>query len=405
MGHICAASCPCKFKLRSFPSCHELVPPLVGQKSPQGREAHRVLVSNLQEQHGESHHRLSLEFERESLQAPLIPRHDPTFETTASSMPSSRYDDTLSRVTSRISSLENCNGLCSCSCTGGEAPWVYIGPEISYWAQWYLVGQIEDATEVHCEQGDEEEINDGWNGTRRSKSENTEREWRLLGEIHAAWVSLGTMLKWSKVLELRNTFKYLAAWLLLSDGKSYQIHLTYGLWGFSTITSTVALFAKASLHMQASLLILIGLITPLSGILGSLLWPQIQRTFSLSNLSILVLLTSLVPFLGFLFQSFSFRFGGLTAPREMFGLWYFPRICESVLCRVDSEGRGSQMVWFIFNHGQEQFISWSISGGSHCGFDREYQICISFTLVGMIWITMPILWSVDAEKGRMELCL
>ena len=136
MGHICAASCPCKFKLRSFPSCHELVPPLVGQKSPQGREAHRVLVSNLQEQHGESHHRLSLEFERESLQAPLIPRHDPTFETTASSMPSSRYDDTLSRVTSRISSLENCNGLCSCSCTGGEAPWVYIGPEISYWAQW-----------------------------------------------------------------------------------------------------------------------------------------------------------------------------------------------------------------------------------------------------------------------------
>ena len=63
------------------------------------------------------------------------------------------------------------------------------------------------------------------------------------------------------------------------------------------------------------------------------------------------------------------------------------------------------MVWFIFNHGQEQFISWSISGGSHRGFDREYQICISFTLVGMIWITVPILWSVDAEKGRMELCL
>jgi len=78
--------------------------------------------------------------------------------------------------------------------------------------------------QLSCEQG-----NDGWNGTRRSKSENTERERRLLGEIHAAWVSLGTMLKWSKVLKLRNTFKYLAAWLLLSDGKSYQIHLTYGL--------------------------------------------------------------------------------------------------------------------------------------------------------------------------------
>ena len=83
-----------------------------------------------------------------------------------------------------------------------------------------------DATEVNCEQSGEEGVNDGWDETRISRSENTEREWRLLGEIRAAWVRLGTMLKWREVLKLRNTFKYLAAWFLLSDGKSYRIHLT-----------------------------------------------------------------------------------------------------------------------------------------------------------------------------------
>jgi len=38
------------------------------------------------------------------------------------------------------------------------------------------VDQIKDVTEVHCEQGDEKEINDGWNGTRRSRSKKQKRE-------------------------------------------------------------------------------------------------------------------------------------------------------------------------------------------------------------------------------------
>ena len=34
------------------------------------------------------------------------------------------------------------------------------------------------------------------------------------------------------------------------------------------------------------------------------------------------------------------------------------------------------MVWSISDHGQEQFVSWSIGGGRYWGSDREYQICI-----------------------------
>jgi len=143
--------------------------------------------------------------------------------------------------------------------------------------------------------------------------------------------------------------------------------------------------------MPASSLILIGIITLTSGILCSLLWPQIQCTFSLSNLTILdilVLLASLIPLygcLGFLSQSFSFRFGGLTAPGEMFylavifGSVYgaFQGYARALYAElISGGGRGGKIVWFIFDHRQEQLVSWSIGGGRHCGSNRKYQICV-----------------------------
>lgn len=77
--------------------------------------------------------------------------------------------------------------------------------------------------------------------------------------------------------------------------------------------------------MSPSALILIGVLTPTSGILGSLLWPVLQRKFGWSNLKvlvILVILASMIPAygcLGFGFQGRT-RFGGLTTQGEMFGL-------------------------------------------------------------------------------------
>jgi MFS-type transporter involved in bile tolerance (Atg22 family) len=89
--------------------------------------------------------------------------------------------------------------------------------------------------------------------------------------------------------------------------------------------------------MPPSSLILVGILTPLSGILGSLLWPKLQRKLDWSNLKILVLLVvlaSVIPAygcLGFFFKGrhtsdspealrVEVKFGGLTTPREMFGL-------------------------------------------------------------------------------------
>jgi MFS transporter, UMF1 family len=153
-------------------------------------------------------------------------------------------------------------------------------------------------------------------------------------EIASAWRRLGSMLRPKEIKRLRNTFQYLAAWFLLSDGalfptSSSSIHSQVLTWndleGFTTITSTAILFGKTTLHMQPSALILVGVLTPTSGILGSLVWPVLQRRLGWSNLRVLVvlvLLASAIPAygcLGFLLHGRT-KFGGLTTQGEMFAL-------------------------------------------------------------------------------------
>ena len=45
-----------------------------------------------------------------------------------------------------------------------------------------------------------------------------DKDWNLWKEIIAAWIRLGNMLRWTEIKKLANTYKYLAAWFLLSDG-------------------------------------------------------------------------------------------------------------------------------------------------------------------------------------------
>ena len=96
------------------------------------------------------------------------------------------------------------------------------------------------------------------------------------------------------------------------------------------------LFAKTSLNMPATSLILIGIISPVAGIAGSLVWPRIQKAMGWSNLRVLVTLVclaSLLPAygcLGFIpaFRNGTIRFGGLTTPAEMYVLSvYFVSHC------------------------------------------------------------------------------
>lgn len=83
-----------------------------------------------------------------------------------------------------------------------------------------------------------------------------------------SWAQFGKMLRSRK--RLKHTFYYLMAWFLLSDA-------------YSTITSTAIIFGKTALKMPSSHLILIGIITPATGILGALLIPNLQSRLSYCN--------------------------------------------------------------------------------------------------------------------------
>ncbi|KAI0710802.1 autophagy-type protein 22 [Earliella scabrosa] len=229
-----------------------------------------------------------------------------------------------------------------------------------------------------------------------------EANWSMSREIVRAWKRLGQMLRWTEIKRLRNTFVYLAAWFLLSDG-------------FTTITSTALLFAKTTLHMPPSSLIVIGAVTPTAGILGSLVWPALQRRFGWSNLKVLVILVamaSVIPAygcLGFLpvFQRSSVKFGGLTTPGEMYALAvYF----GSVYGAFQGYARafyaefippGEEARWyglFSITDKSSSFVGPLIVG---LIADTTGNIRYAFFfLVAMIWAAVPILMAVDVERGR-----
>ncbi|KAF8064306.1 autophagy-related protein 22-like protein [Lyophyllum atratum] len=229
-------------------------------------------------------------------------------------------------------------------------------------------------------------------------------EWSTKREIVLAWKRLGSMLRWGEMKKLSNTFKYLGAWFLLSDG-------------FTTITSTAILFGKTTLNMQPPALILVGILTPTSGILGSLAWPFLQRRYGWTNLKvivILVMMASAIPAygcLGFLgvFQGDEGRFGGLTRQGEMFGLAvYF----GSVYGAFQGYARafyaellppGEEARWyglFSITDKSSSFIGPLIVGVIA---DTTGNIRYAFFfLVGMIWMAIPVLVSVDVERGRKD---
>ncbi|KAH8111613.1 autophagy-type protein 22 [Phellopilus nigrolimitatus] len=236
------------------------------------------------------------------------------------------------------------------------------------------------------------------------------KQWSLRHEVQSAWKRLGRMLRWKEIKKLKNTFRFLGAWFLLSDG-------------FTTITSTALLFGKTSLHMSASALILVGLLVNTAGILGALMWPRLQRHLRWSNQRVLVVLVamcSLIPAygcLGFLpmFRDPSSdedlitaaRVGGLTTQGEMFGLAvYFGTVYGAFqgyarAFYAELIPPGEEARWYALYSITDK--SSSFLGPLVVGLiaDATGNIRYSFFfLVFMVWAAVPFLVCVNVEKGR-----
>ncbi|KZT30210.1 MFS general substrate transporter [Neolentinus lepideus HHB14362 ss-1] len=315
-----------------------------------------------------------------------------------------QYNALLSAATSRISS----HGIATGYAAGiimllltlipvtklGGSTWA-LRLAIGASGIWWFLGTI--VAGMWLPGGETEEVIDHIEGAKQGGL------WR---DIADAWRRLGAMLRWTEVKKLRNTFQYLAAWFLLSDG-------------FSTITSTAILFGKTTLHMPASSLILIGIITPFSGILGSLVVPVLQRRYHLSNLRILIVLVviaSAIPVygcLGFLpvFSQGRVKFGGLTTPGEMFGLAvYFGSVYGSFQSYArafyaDLIPPGEEARWRVYGLFSITDKSSSFVGPLVVGVIADLTGNIRyafFFLVFMIWVAVPILTSVDVERGARD---
>jgi len=167
--------------------------------------------------------------------------------------------------------------------------------------------------------------------------------------------------------------------------------------------------------MDPSSLVLIGALTPTAGILGSLFFPALQRRFGWSNLYVLVLLVVLVSCipaygcLGFVPFVRRMRVGGLTTPGEMFGLAvYFgfaygafqsyARACYAEMIPPGEEARWYAL--FSITDKSSSFVGPLIVG---LIADSTGNIRYAFFfLVVMVWLAVPVLWSVDVERGRID---
>lgn len=233
------------------------------------------------------------------------------------------YNATLSRATSKISSLGIALGylagitlllvaLLPVTKLGGSTFSLRLAISMSgiWWAIFTIPAAIWLPGSSLVSTSD---VTSEWGDGRAKKDE----DWSMGREIVNAWKRLFAMLHWREMKRLRSTFQYLAAWFLLSDG-------------FTTVISTAVLFGKIVLHMPPSSLILVTILSPSAGVLGSLIMPMLQKRLGWSNVRVLVtliLLASLIPIygcIGFLpiFQH-DFKFGGLTTPGEMYGLALF----------------------------------------------------------------------------------
>ncbi|GAA5854361.1 hypothetical protein JCM8547_001794 [Rhodosporidiobolus lusitaniae] len=216
--------------------------------------------------------------------------------------------------------------------------------------------------------------------------------------VKEGWRGLGRMLgEWRA---LPQTFVFLAAWFVLSDS-------------YATITSTAMLFAKTTLNLPTSSLVLVAILSPTSGIAGALLFPVLQkRGFShlnktsasspvtLSNhsmLLLLVLLTLLVPLWGLVSLTSSLE---LYALAVLFGALYgsfqsYARTVFSALIPTKQSAR-----WFALYSVTDKSSSFvgplcvsiltEVSGEIRHGF---------YIILAFLLLSLPILVKVDMEKG------
>lgn len=135
--------------------------------------------------------------------------------------------------------------------------------------------------------------------------------WKMSQYVLYSWGRVGRTI--AQARKLPSAFAFLVSWFFLSDG-------------YTSITNVAILFAKTSLGLPQTQLIMLSLVVPICALIGALAFPKIQILLRFDQKQMVLLLLSLllfVPVYGALGLILPF-WGHLTTAKELFiGAVYF----------------------------------------------------------------------------------
>ncbi|KAF9188581.1 Autophagy protein 22 [Haplosporangium sp. Z 767] len=221
------------------------------------------------------------------------------------------------------------------------------------------------------------------------------------------WIaSRYVMYSWNRVgatiiqaRKLPNAFAFLVAWFFLSDG-------------YTSISNVALLFAKTSLLMPQTSLILLSLEVPICALIGTLAFPRLQKVLGYDQKQMVLLLLSLlvmVPVYGTLGIILPF-WPHLSSSKELFALAaYFGFLVGAIqsFCRsmfADLVPRGRESEFFGLYAITDKGSSWlgplavaAITNATH-----EIRHAFIFLLV-LLSLPIPIIYfGVDMNQGRID---
>ncbi|KAF8942308.1 Autophagy protein 22 [Haplosporangium gracile] len=196
--------------------------------------------------------------------------------------------------------------------------------------------------------------------------------------------------------KLPNAFAFLISWFFLSDG-------------YTSIANVALLFAKTTLRLPQTLLILLSLVVPICALIGTLAFPRLQRALGYDQkqmVMLLLILLVMVPVYGTLGLLLPF-WPKLSSAKELFALASYYGLLIGAVQRsmfADLVPKGRESEFFGLYAITDKGSSWlgPLTIAAITDATQEIRYAFIFLLV-LLSLPIPIIYfGVDMHQGRLD---
>lgn len=175
--------------------------------------------------------------------------------------------------------------------------------------------------------------------------------------------------------------------------------------GFATITSTAVLFAKTSLNLPTSSLIVIAILSPLSGLIGALAVPRIQHLPSMARFNLtthrtllcLVAFATIIPLWGLLALRSALQMYLLAC---VFGFIYgsFQAYARSCFSDLIPPARSAQFfgLYSVTDKSSSFLGPFLVAMVTNATGEIRYAFWV---ILALMVVSLPVLAKVDVQRG------